>query len=239
MSAPLRRHAALLSGAALLLLAACASPMPPAWKTMSVGRTEEYRRQALLGQDTFAALNYTEAARALRSAADLHSLVQLELNRQAVAVILGREVPPAPAAGPSEPTPAHAAYAAWLRGEHLDATRLAALPKHHQAAARALQDPAAPPSRRLAALRDIKDPFAALLATSLALRATPADASLRDLAIDLAGTQGWSAALRVNLEARLATLPADAPQAATLRARLALLPLPLPRETKTQETTQP
>ena len=230
---------ALLASSALLGgLTACRSPVPPAWQTTALSRTEEYRRQALLGQDTFATLHYDEAARALRSAADLPGLARLELNRQALAVVLGREVPSTSASrteadavafselqGTIERTPALHAYANWLNTTPLTADQLRLLPAHHQASARAQQNPAVSPAHRLETLRQIQEPFAALLATSLALRAHPADTALRDLAIKLAGDQGWTAPLRLHLEARLASLLGGSPEAANVRARLALLPV--------------
>ncbi len=193
-----------------MTLAACASrPVPPDWQLDARNALQASVGAYLKGQDRIADVEMARARSALGATARPDLLARAELVRCAAHVAslvlvscAAYDVLAVDAA------PAEQAYAAYLYGRSTQAT-VALLPEQH----------------RGAALADIKDPLARLVAAGARLQTGPLRPEDVALAVDTASRQGWRRPLLawLGLQQKQARAGGDVVAADRLQRRIDLL----------------
>ena len=197
-----------------VLLAACGNkPVAPDWQVEAHGALERYEQAYLAGASRAADAEFRRARDALAATGQPTLVARAELSRCALQVAslafdpcTGFDPLQADAAAPER------AYAAYLAGEPAPADQLPA--QHRAVAAR----------RDAAAVAEIADPLARLVAAGVVVRRGAGTPQLLQLAADTASAQGWRRPLLAWLGAqlRLAEQSGDTDGAQRLRRRIAL-----------------
>ena len=214
---PLIPYSSLLT---ILLLAACAgSPPPPDWKMNAQAGLEAFQKHYLDGNAKLAEMNYgkarAEAARTGRP--DL--VARVELARCGVrAAALEFDDCPGYQAVQDGAAPAEQAYAEFLAGrwQGLDAKLL---PAHYGPVLKAGGE---------AALSEIKDPTARLIAAGVLFRAGRLAPAGIAAAVDTASERGWRRPLLawLGVELKRAEAAGDRTAAARIQRRIDLVAAP-------------
>lgn len=208
------RHLSLL---ALLALAGCAgSPPPPDWKMNAQSGLEGYQKHYLDGNGKLAELNFAKARAEAARTGRPDLIARIELARCGVrAAALEFDGCPGYQAMKDGAAPAEQAYAEFLAGrwQGLDAQRL---PPHYAPVLKAGGE---------AAVGEIKDPVARLIAAGVLLQAgrlTPAGITA---AIDTASERGWRRPLLawLGIELKRAEAAGDRAAMAGLQRRIDLV----------------
>ncbi|MBK0391698.1 hypothetical protein [Ramlibacter algicola] len=197
-----------------VLLAGCGNkPVAPDWQVEAHGALERYEQAYLAGASRAADAEFRRARDALAATGQPTLVARAELTRCALQVATlafepctGFEPLQADAAAPER------AYAAYLAGQQAPADQL---PAHHRAVA-ARGD--------AAAVAEIADPLARLVAAGVVMRSGRGTPQLLQVAADTASAQGWRRALLAWLGAqlKLAEQAGDTEGALRLRRRIAL-----------------
>ena len=207
----------LLALTAALLLAACGSggPPPPDWKSDSADLIERYTKHALKGENTLAEKYFKEAVAATGGAGRVEETARLWLVHCAVrrAMLIADAC-----AGYRELGPGSAADEAYYRYLTLawDGLDAKLLPPQHA------RIPAGDAAARRAALHDIADPLARLIAASRVVERGEADPATLALAAETASERGWRQPLTVYLRL-LRERTSDPAQRAAIEKRLRLV----------------
>jgi len=205
----------LFLAAALMLLAACSTAPPvPDWQMNTHSSAYKAVQAYLVGDSRIALLEWQRARREVSSTGDPLLLARLELLRCA-ALVASLETSPCTAFETLriDAQAAELAYADYLAG-HASIEQAALLPP----AQRAAHDNAA-------AIADISDPLARLVAAAVAWRSNRATPELLMLATETASGQGWRRPLLawLLLRAEHAAQAGDSALEAALRRRIALV----------------
>jgi len=205
----------LVYAAALMLLAACSSAPPvPDWQMNTHASAYKALQAYLVGDSRIALLEWQRARREVSSTGNPLLLARLELLRCA-ALAASLEATPCTAFASlrADATAAEAAYADYLAG-HASAEQAALLPPAQRAA-----------YASAAAIADIADPLARLVAAAVAWRSNRASADILTIATETASGQGWRRPLVawLLLHAEHAAQAGDSALEAALRRRIALV----------------
>lgn len=208
------------------LLAACASPAPPAWQTDAATASERFVEAALVGDARTERLEFARARERTARTGRVDLVARIELLRCAVRLASLSQAPCTgfeKLRGDLAPGP-ETAYADYLEGRlPADAsTRIALLPNAQQAIA-AL--PPGPGGKENAAglLVRIDDPLSRLVAAALLTESGRGSDAVTRLAVETASGQGWRRALLAWLALQLEQAAHDPQRAAAVRRRLELM----------------
>jgi len=197
------------------LLAACSTSAPiPDWQMNTHASAYKAVQAYLVGDGRVAALEWQRARREVSSTGNPLLLARVELLRCA-AQIASLDTSPCTAFEPLRPdvSPLETAYADYLAG-HASAAQAALLPPAQRAA-----------HADTAAIAQMDDPLARLIAASIAWRSGRATSETLDLAIASASAQGWRRPLLawLLLAADQAAQAGDSQREASLRRRIRLV----------------
>lgn len=208
---------------AVLLLSACASsPKPTDWQLNSKGAIDRAVAAYLEGNNRVEAAEMTKAKREISSTGRIDLMARAELLACAsrVASLVFE-----PCTGfeklRQDAPPAEIAYADYLNGK-LQPPDSSLLPKNQQISA------VADINSALAAITNIADPLAKLVASGVALQAGRASPAVVQSAVDAASSQGWRRPLLawLGVQLALADKAGDSVESARLQRRIALAVLP-------------
>ncbi len=208
---------------AVLLLSACASsPKPTDWQLNAKGAIDRAVAAYLEGNNRVEAAEMTKAKREISSTGRIDLMARAELLACAsrVASLVFE-----PCTGfeklRQDAPPAEIAYADYLNGK-LQPQDASLLPKNQQISA------VADINNALAAITNIADPLAKLVASGVALQAGRASPAVVQSAVDAASSQGWRRPLLAWLGVQLAVADkaGDSVESARLQRRIALAVLP-------------
>lgn len=204
----------------LLALTACASgPKPADWQLEAKGATERAVAAYLEGN------NRVEAAEMAKARQEISSTGKVDLMARAELLACASRVASLvfePCAGfeklRQDAPPAERAYADYLAGK-LQPQDINLLPKEQQISAQAQSIHAQ------AAIENIADPLARLVAAGTTLQAGQASPALVQAAIDAASSQGWRRPLLawLGVQLKLAEASGNAQEAARIQRRIALV----------------
>jgi hypothetical protein len=218
---PLTRWMLAVACAALAMLTSCANnPPPPDWQLAAHNGLRFFSNAYLVGNSRVAAAEYAAARSGFASTgrADLMAraalvhcatrVASLEFDNCAEFAPFSQD-----AAAPER------AYAAYLGGQW-QGLRVEALPAHHRSIVSATTD-----AQRSAALQDIKDPLARLVAAGVLLQQTRLAPGQIEVAVDTASAQGWRRPLLAWLGVQLkqAQAAGQTSQAASIQRRIDLV----------------
>ncbi len=186
----------LAASAALLLLAACSStPPPPDWQNNAKAAIDRAVAAYLNGDARIEALEFERARREVARTGRVDLAARIELMRCAAHVAsLSFEPCSGFEALRDQADAAERSYADYLAGRAITPPDIAMLPAAQQTAAG---------SSPGAALKEIADPFARLVAIGVRFETNRADPAAIDLAIDTASAQGWRRPLLAWLNVQL------------------------------------
>ncbi|HKX42411.1 MAG TPA: hypothetical protein VJO99_14720 [Burkholderiaceae bacterium] len=214
-----KTRAALLA----LLLAACSStPPPPDWQSNSKAAIERAVAAHLTGNDRIEALEFERARSEVARTGRFDLAARMELMRCAARVAsLTFEPCRGFEALRDQADAAERRYADYLAGRAIAPQDIALLPPAQQTGA------GAGPG---AALKEITDPFARLVAIGVRFETNRADPAAIDLAIATASAQGWRRPLLAWLNVQLQRAQSAGAQADVerLRRRIELVAGPPP-----------
>ena len=208
---------------AVLLLSACASsPKPTDWQLNAKGAIDRAVAAYLEGNNRVEAAEMTKARREISSTGRIDLMARAELLACAsrVASLVFE-----PCTGfeklRQDAPPAEIAYADYLNGK-LQPQDASLLPKNQQISA------VADINSALAAITNIADPLAKLVASGVALQAGRASPAVVQSAVDAASSQGWRRPLLawLGVQLALADKAGDSVESARLQRRIALAVLP-------------
>jgi len=197
---------------ALLLTACGATPPVPDWQMNSHASAYKAIQAYLVGDSRVATLEWQRARREVSSTGDPLSRVEL-LRCAALTASLEFAPCSAFAALRLDASPAETAYADYLAG-HASTEQAALLPPAQRAA-----------HANTAAIANIADPLARLIAAAIAWHTGRATPDTLELATETASGQGWRRPLLawLLLRAEQAAQAGDTPLEAALRRRIALI----------------
>lgn len=201
-----------LSLTLLLALSACSSTPPPAWQVDTRQAIDGFTADYLLGHTVAANAQFRDARNSATATGRFEAVIQLELVRCAAQVAsLEFDDCPGYAALALDASNAQRAYADFLAGrwQTLDVN---ALPAQHRTVVSA------------AALDNIKDPLARLVAAGALLRTARITPQQIQTALDTASTQGWRRPLLawLGVQAKRAEAAGDSQALAHYQRRIAL-----------------
>lgn len=209
-----------LAAAAVVMLAACAGgPPPPDWQMNAKDAVERAVDAYLAGESRVEAAESARARSEIARTGRADLLARAELTRCAARVASlvfeacdGFETLRPDAAAPER------AYADYLAAR-VAPQDIALLPAQHRAVAAANADAA------LAAIKDIADPLARLVAAGVLLQTARASPAVLSLAVDTASSQGWRRPLLAWLNVQLlrAEKAGNEVEAERLRRRIGLV----------------
>ena len=205
---------------AAMALSACASgPKPADWQLSSKSALERAQAAYLEGNTR------VELAEMAKAKSEIASTGRVDLMARAELVACASRVASLvfePCAGfeklRQDAPAAEVAYADYLAGK-LQPKDAALLPKNQQISALANLNNAQ------AAIKNIADPLALLVASGVALQAGRANPAVVQAAVDAASGQGWKRPLLawLGVQLKLAEGSGDLPEAARLQRRIALV----------------
>ena len=205
---------------AAMALGACASgPKPADWQLSSKSALERAQVAYLEGN------NRVETAEMVKAKSEIASTGRIDLMARAELLACASRVASLvfePCAGfeklRQDAPPAEVAYADYLAGK-LQPKDAALLPKNQQISALANVN------RAQAAIKNIAEPLALLVASGVALQAGRASPAVAQAAVDAASSQGWKRPLLawLGVQLRLAESSGDTLEAARLQRRIALV----------------
>jgi len=208
----------LLSTAALLVLAACAStPRAPDWQINAHDSLGRFITAYLKGDTRTAEVEFEQARRELASTGQTSQVARAELTRCAVAVA---SLVLDPCDGferlRGDATDGQRAYADYLAG-HISPAQVPLLPEQHRAVARGRED--------ATVLQAIGDPLSRLVAAGVLFRSGRASPQVLTLASDTASQQGWRRPLLawLGVQAERAERAGARDEAQRIRRRMALV----------------
>lgn len=202
------------------LLAACAGTPVPDWQMNAKTAMERATAAYLEGNTRVETQEFKQARSEIARTGRADLLARVELTRCAsrVASLVLEDCPEfeklrLDAAAPER------AYADFLAGR-IKAQDIALLPPQHRAVAGATSDTAA-----TAALQNIADPLAQLVAAGVLFRSNRATPAVLTIAVDTASAQGWRRPLLawLGVQALRAENAGDTVAAEHLRRRIALV----------------
>ncbi|HYP68341.1 MAG TPA: lipoprotein [Thiobacillaceae bacterium] len=183
-----------------LLLAACGSKGPPVpdWKTDSANYIERYKKAYLMGENTLADRQFTQALDATSGAGRIAETARLWLIQCALhkASLETDNCETYANLAQSDSTPADRAYYLFLTGRW-DQLDVKFLPSQYAPLLKAATGDAALSN---AALNAIADPLSRLIGASLLLNRKQTDDATLALAAETASDQGWRRPLLVYLK---------------------------------------
>lgn len=201
------------------LLLGCAGTPPPDWQANARGALDRATAAYLRGESKLAELEYLSARRELGRTGRADLVARGELVRCA-AQVASLALDPCTGfdALRVDAAPAERAYADYLAGRIAPAD-IAQLPAQHRAVAAADAEDAP------AALREIEDPLARLLAAGVLFRSGRASPSTIEIAAETASAQGWRRPLLawLGVQHSLAEKAGNTAEAERLRRRIALV----------------
>ncbi len=205
---------------AVMGLSACASgPKPADWQLSSKSALERAQVAYLEGN------NRVEVAEMAKAKSEIASTGRIDLMARAELLACASRVASLvfePCVGFEklrlDAPPAEVAYADYLAGK-MQQKDAVLLPKNQQNSALADVNSAQ------AAIKNIADPLARLVASGVALQAGRASPALVQAAVDAASSQGWKRPLLawLGVQLKLAESSSDMPEAARLQRRIALV----------------
>lgn len=212
-------------GVATMLLAACASPPPPApWQANASSALQGYSTAYLSGNTRLADFELTRAKQEIASTGRADLMARAELTRCATRVAslefdnCASYQALAQDAGATEK-----AYAAYLTGNWTGLDP-ALLPEHH----RVLLANASKPAQATSVLASLEDPLARLVAAGVLLQTGRLSAADLALALDTASAQGWRRPLLawLNVQLKRASEAGDRDAQARIQRRIDLIAEP-------------
>ena len=211
----LRKAGRCMLALACALLAACANQPPtPDWQLQAHAASQRAVQAWLSGQDRIAEQEWTRARQETSRTGNLALMARLELLHCAAQVAsLQTTNCPAYQALQADAAPAEQAYAAYLRGQTIDAAQADLLPAHQKAVALGAD---------LERLDKGAEPLAQLVAAGVLQRRGLATQALAQQATEWASAQGWRRPLLawLGLQWRMAEQQGNTQEAAQLQRRM-------------------
>lgn len=205
---------------AVAVLNGCAGKVQPDWQMNAQSSITRFQQAYLTGNVQVDAVEFKRAREEVAATGKIDLIARTELIRCATRVAslvfddcTGFEPLRQDAGAPER------AYARYLAGS-ATLQDAALLPEQHRPVASANSD-----AQAVSAALDIKDPLAALVASSVLLRTGRANPALLDFAVDTASGQGWRRPLLawLGVQALRAEQAGAAIEAQRLRRRIALV----------------
>jgi hypothetical protein len=226
----------LLCAMALTFVAGCAGKVQPDWQMNADSSITRFQQAYFDGNTAIEELEFKRAREQVARTGNVDLVIRTELIRCATRVA---SLVFEPCSGyqklRQDASKPERAYALYLTGGKLGSDAIALLPPQHRVVARIIANTAdsSNPAQASAAVRSIKDPLAALIASGVLLRSGyasgysngHASAAVLELASATASSQGWRRPLLawLGVQAQRADQISATDEAQRLRRRIAII----------------